>query len=116
MTVLPVDEKAMVRISDLESALRPDTILVSIMYANNEVGTIQPVAEAARICSDRGILFHVDGVQAAGHIPFNVRDMGIDMLTMSAHKMYGPKGVGGLYIRKGVKIEPLTMAEDRKGA
>ncbi|MFA6641562.1 MAG: cysteine desulfurase family protein, partial [Thermovirgaceae bacterium] len=108
VTVLPVDERAMVGISDLESAIRPDTILVSMMYANNEVGTFQPVAEAARICNDRGIIFHVDGVQAAGHIPFNVRDMGIDMLTMSAHKMYGPKGVGGLYIRKGVKIQPIV--------
>ena len=108
VTILPVDEKGMVRIPDLESALRQDTILVSIMYANNEVGTIQPVAEVAKMCSDRGVLFHVDGVQAAGHIPINVRDLGIDMLTMSAHKMYGPKGVGGLYIRKGVKIDPLV--------
>ena len=108
VTVLPVDDKAMVSLSDLEKALRPDTILVSMMYANNEVGTIQPVAEAGKMCRDRGILFHVDGVQATGHVPFNVRDLGVDMLTMSAHKMYGPKGVGGLYLRKGVRVEPIV--------
>ncbi len=108
VTVLPVDDKALVSVTELEKAIRPDTILFSMMFANNEVGTIQPVAEAAKICRDRGILFHVDGVQAAGHVPFNVRDLGVDMLTMSAHKMYGPKGVGGLYLRKGVRVEPIV--------
>ena len=107
VTVLPVDETGMVRIQDLEAAIRDDTILVSMMFANNEVGTIQPVAEASALCRERGIIFHVDGVQAVGHIPVDVRDLGIDMLTMSAHKMYGPKGVGGLYIRKGVRLEPI---------
>ncbi|NMD18276.1 MAG: cysteine desulfurase, partial [Synergistaceae bacterium] len=108
VTVLPVDDKALVSVTELEKAIRPDTILFSMMFANNEVGTIQPVAEAAKICRDRGILFHVDGVQAAGHVPFNVQDLGVDMLTMSAHKMYGPKGVGGLYLRKGVRVEPIV--------
>ena len=107
VTVLPVDETGMVGIQDLEAAIRDDTILVSMMFANNEVGTIQPVAEASSLCRERGIIFHVDGVQAVGHIPVDVRDLGIDMLTMSAHKMYGPKGVGGLYIRKGVRLEPI---------
>ena len=107
VTVLPVDETGMVRIQDLEAAIRDDTILVSMMFANNEVGTIQPVAEASALCRERGIIFHVDGVQAVGHIPVDVRDLGIDMLTMSAHKMYGPKGVGGLYIRKDVRLEPI---------
>ncbi len=107
VTVLPVDKAGMVRIQDLEAAIRDDTIMVSIMFANNEVGTIQPVAEASVLCRERGIIFHVDGVQAVGHIPVDVRDLGIDMLTMSAHKMYGPKGVGGLYIHKGVRLEPI---------
>ncbi|MDO9508408.1 MAG: cysteine desulfurase NifS [Thermovirgaceae bacterium] len=108
ITILPVDETGMVRISDLEGAMREDTILVSMMFANNEVGTIQPVAGAAKICRDRGVAFHVDGVQAVGHIPVDVRELGIDMLTMSAHKMYGPKGVGVLYVRNGVKLEPIV--------
>lgn len=107
ITILPVDETGMVSIPDLKNAIREGTILVSMMFANNEVGTIQPVAEAARICRERGVLFHVDGVQAVGHIPVDVRELGFDMLTMSAHKMYGPKGVGALYVRKGVKIEPV---------
>lgn len=108
VTVLPVDETGMVRISDMKDAIRKDTIMVSMMFANNEVGTIQPVAEAAALCRDRGVILHVDGVQAVGHIPVDVRELGIDMLTMSAHKMYGPKGVGALYVRKGVKIEPIV--------
>lgn len=108
ITILPVDETGMVRVSDLKGAIRKDTILLSMMFANNEVGTIQPVSEAAAICRERGIIFHVDGVQAVGHIPVDVRKLGIDMLTMSAHKMYGPKGVGALYVRKGVKLEPIV--------
>lgn len=107
VTVLSVDETGMVRIPDLESAIREDTVLFSMMFANNEVGTIQPVAEASRICRERGVLFHVDGVQAVGHIPVDVKKLGMDMMTMSAHKMYGPKGVGALYVRRGVRIEPI---------
>ncbi|MDT8284676.1 MAG: aminotransferase class V-fold PLP-dependent enzyme, partial [Thermovirgaceae bacterium] len=107
ITVLPVDGFGRVDPDDLARAMTPDTLLVTIMQANNEVGTIQPVAEAARICRERGVLFHVDGVQAVGHIPVDVKELGFDMLTMSAHKMYGPKGVGALYVRKGVKIEPV---------
>lgn len=107
VTYLPVDEYGSVRVEDLKKAIRDDTILVSIMFGNNEVGTIQPIEEIGRVCREKGVLFHVDGVQAVGHIPVNVRELNIDMLTISAHKMYGPKGVGALYIRKGVRPTPL---------
>lgn len=107
VTYLPVDEYGSVSVEDLKKAIRDDTILVSIMFGNNEVGTIQPIEEIGRVCREKGVLFHVDGVQAVGHIPVNVRELNIDMLTISAHKMYGPKGVGALYIRKGVRPTPL---------
>ena len=102
VTYLPVDEKGFVRPADLEAAIRPDTGLVSIMAANNEIGTIQPIAELGRICRDKGVWFHTDAVQAAGAIPLNVKEMNIDMLSLSAHKFNGPKGCGALYIRRGV--------------
>jgi cysteine desulfurase len=92
----------------LQSALRPETKLVSIMAANNVVGTVQPVSELARVAHGHGTLFHTDAVQAVGKIPLNVRETPIDLLSISAHKLHGPKGVGALYIRKGVKIEPLV--------
>ncbi|MBC7331830.1 MAG: cysteine desulfurase NifS [Synergistetes bacterium] len=107
VTYLPVDEYGSVKVEDLKKAIREDTILVSIMFGNNEVGTIQPIEEIGKICREKGIIFHVDGVQAVGHIPVNVKELNIDMLTISAHKMYGPKGVGALYIRKGLKPTPL---------
>ncbi len=108
VTFLPVDSNGMVSVDDVSAAMRKDTILVSVMHANNEVGTIQPVEEIGTLCRDRGVLFHVDGVQTAGHIPVNLDEIGADMFTMSAHKMYGPKGVGALYVRKGVKIDPIV--------
>ncbi len=107
ITYLPVDEYGRVSVEDLKNKIRQDTILVSIMYGNNEVGTLQPIREIGKICRERGIIFHVDGVQAVGHIPVNVKEDFIDMLTISAHKMYGPKGVGALYIRKDIKPTPL---------
>ncbi len=107
ITYLPVDEYGRVSVEDLKNKIRQDTILVSIMYGNNEVGTLQPIREIGKICRERGIIFHVDGVQAVGHIPVNVKEDFIDMLTISAHKMYGPKGVGALYIRKDIKLTPL---------
>ncbi|GHV27503.1 cysteine desulfurase IscS [Synergistales bacterium] len=107
VTILPVDEYGAVSPEALEGAIRPDTILASVMYANNEVGTINPIAKLGGICKTKGILFHTDAVQAAGHIPLDVRELPVDMLTMSAHKMYGPKGIGALYLRKGVKLTPV---------
>ena len=106
-TILPVDESGLVDPKDLDAAIRPDTILASIMFANNEIGTIEPVAELAEVCHKRGVLFHTDGVQATGHIKIDVKELPIDMMTMAAHKMYGPKGVGALYARKGIKLTPL---------
>lgn len=108
VTILPVDGDGLVDIEVFRNALRPDTILATVMAANNEVGTIQPIREMGKVCRERGILFHTDGVQAAGHIPLDVKDLPIDLMTMAAHKMYGPKGVGALFVRKGVRILPLV--------
>jgi len=105
VTYLPVDEHGLVRPADFEAAIRPDTTLASIMFANNEVGTIEPVAALAAIAREHGVVFHTDAVQAFGHEPIDVKEMGIDMLSASSHKIYGPKGTGLLYIRKGVKVE-----------
>lgn len=106
-TFLPVDETGTVHPETLERAIRGDTILASIMFGNNEVGTINPIARLGEICRNRGVLFHTDAVQAAGHIPINAGELPVDMMSMSAHKMYGPKGAGALYIRKGLKLVPL---------
>ncbi len=109
VTYLPVDSKGFVSPEDLEAAIRPDTALVSIMMANNEIGTIEPVAELGAICRGKGVWFHTDAVQAAGAIPIDVQAMNIDMLSLSAHKFNGPKGCGVLYIRKG--IAPLNLLD-----
>ncbi len=107
VTYLDVDEYGMVRLDELEQAIRPDTVLISIMFANNEIGTVEPVREIGAIAKKHGIPFHTDAVQAFGHLPLNVDEMNIDMLSASAHKFHGPKGVGFLYIRNGVK--PATL-------
>lgn len=107
VTYLPVTGEGLVRPSDLKNALGSDVALVSIMLANNEVGTIQPVKELAEIAHQAGALFHTDAVQAAGKIPISVKDLGVDMMSMSSHKINGPKGVGALYVRSGLKIEPI---------
>ena len=104
LTVLPVDGYGMVSPDDVRRAIRPDTILVTIMHANSEVGTIQPVGEIGRITRERGVTFHVDGVQTFGKLPLDVEALGIDLLSFSGHKIYGPKGIAGLYIRKGTKM------------
>lgn len=107
ITILPVDESGTIRPKELRKAIRPDTILVTIHFANNEIGTVQPIEQLGNICREQGVLFHTDAVQAAGHISIDVKKLPIDLMTMAAHKMYGPKGVGALYIKKGVKIVPL---------
>ncbi len=104
VTYLNVDENGIVLLDELKAAIRPDTILVSVMMANNEIGTIQPIEEIGEIAREHGVLFHTDAVQAFGHVPIDVEKMKIDMLSASAHKINGPKGIGLLYIRKGVKI------------
>ena len=116
VTYLDVDEFGMVRLDELEKAIRPDTILISIMYANNEIGTVQPIKEIGKIAKDHGVLFHTDAVQAFGHMPIDVNECHIDMLSASAHKLNGPKGIGCLYIRTGVKIRSFIHggAQERR--
>ena len=108
ITYLDVDENGMVRMEDLEAAIRPTTILISIMFANNEIGTIEPIKEIGELAKAKGILFHTDAVQAFGQVPIQVDEMNIDMLSASGHKLNGPKGIGFLYIRKGVKIRSFV--------
>ncbi|MCR5635754.1 MAG: cysteine desulfurase NifS [Clostridiales bacterium] len=107
ITLLPVYENGIVKPDDLRKEIRDDTALVTIMYANNEIGTIQPIDELAAICKERGVIFHTDAVQAVGNVPINVHKQNIDMLSLSAHKFHGPKGCGALYIRKGLRIPNL---------
>ena len=107
VTYLDVDDKGFVDPSQLEAAIRPETILISVMFANNEIGTIEPVKELAAVAHAHGVLFHTDAVQAYGHVPIDVQALGIDLMSVSGHKLNGPKGIGFLYIRSGVKIDPL---------
>ena len=106
VTYLPVDKFGMVSVDKLKGSLREDTILISIMHANNEVGTIQPIEEIGKLAADKKIAFHVDAVQSVGKIPVDVNSLNIDLLSVSAHKIYGPKGIGCLYVRKGIRLEP----------
>ena len=116
VTYLDVDEDGKVKLDDLKAAIRPTTILISVMFANNEIGTIEPIAEIGEIAKEHGVLFHTDAVQAYAQVPINVDEMHIDMLSASGHKLNGPKGIGFLYIRKGVKIRSFVHggAQERK--
>lgn len=116
VTYLDVDENGTVKLDELKKAIRPTTILITIMFANNEIGTIQPVKEIGQIAKENGILFHTDAVQAFGHLPIHVDEYHIDMMSASGHKIYGPKGIGMLYIRTGVKIRSFVHggAQERK--
>lgn len=114
ITYLPNDEAGLVAPDDLKKALTDRTILVSVMHANNEIGTIEPVRELGAICREAGVYFHTDAVQTFGHVPIDVKEMNIDLLSASAHKLYGPKGIGLLYIRRGIEMTPLLQGGDQE--
>ncbi len=116
VTYLPVDDRGLVAIADLAAAIRPDTILVSVMAANNEIGVIQPLAEIGEICRQHQVPFHTDAVQAIGYVPINVDDCGVDLLSLTAHKLYGPKGIGALYVRSGQALaaQQLGGGEEKR--
>ena len=109
MVYLPVDNFGMINLSDLKDSLSEKTRIVSIMFGNNEVGTIQPIAEIAKICHEHNVVFHTDAVQAVGKVPINVSELGVDLLSISSHKLYGPKGIGALYIKKGTLLNPMIL-------
>ncbi len=107
VTYVPVDSEGMVHVEDIEKAIKDNTVLVTVMFANNEIGTVNPIAEIGALCHERGIVFHTDAVQAVGAVPIDVKAMNIDMLSMSGHKFHGPKGIGALYIKKGLRLDNL---------
>jgi len=114
VTYLPVDEYGLVSPDDVKNAITPKTILLTTMHANNEIGTIEPIGEIGKIAREAGVYFHTDAVQATGHIPVDVNDLNVDLLAASAHKLYGPKGVGALYIRKGTRITPFIHGGEQE--
>jgi cysteine desulfurase len=114
VTYLPVDSTGQIRLEDLQNAVREDTILISIMYVNNEIGTMQPIQQIGELARSRGILFHVDAVQALGHIRIDLNRLPVDLMSFSAHKLQGPKGIGALYIAKNVKLEPLLYGGNQE--
>ena len=114
VTRVKVDRDGIIDMAELEKAIRPDTVLISVMTANNEIGSIQPIAEIGKLAHDKGILFHTDAVQAFGHIPLDVKAMNVDMLSASGHKFGGPKGVGFLYVRKGIRLPPFMHGGEQE--
>ena len=116
VTYLNVDEFGKISLEELENVIRPETVLISVMFANNEIGTIQPIAEIGEIAKKHGVLFHTDAVQAVGHVPIDVEKLQVDLLSMSGHKLGAPKGIGAIYIRKGTRISPLIFggAQEKK--
>ncbi len=115
VTYLPVDENGLLTAKQVAEAIKPTTILITIMYANNEIGTIQPIAEIGKLAKEKNIVFHTDAVQAVGNIPIDVNSLNVDMLSLSGHKIYGPKGIGSLFIRKGTKINPFNLGGNQEG-
>lgn len=115
VTYLPVNENGFISLDDLKNAIKPETILITIMFANNEIGTIQPIEKIGEIAKERGIIFHTDAVQAVGHVEIDVKKMNIDALSLSGHKLHGPKGSGALYIKKGTKVENLLHGGGQEG-
>ena len=116
VTLLDVHENGIITADEVKAAIRPDTCLVTVMFANNEIGTVQPIAEIGAVCREKGVIFHTDAVQAAGHIAINTQEMNIDMLSLSAHKFHGPKGIGVLYARKGIPLSVQHHRGRRSGA
>ena len=114
LTYLPVDNDGVVDVDDLRNAIREDTILISIMYANNETGVIQPIEEIVKVAREKGVLFHTDAVQVVGKMPINIEELDVDLLSLSAHKFYGPKGVGALYVKKRVLVDPLIHGGEQE--
>ncbi len=114
ITYLPVDKTGRVQLADVKKAIRKDTILISVMYANNEVGTLQPISEISKLAKEYNIVVHSDCAQAVGKVPVNIQELGVDLLTVAGHKLYGPKGIGALYIRKGIKLEKLIHGADHE--
>ena len=114
VTYLPVDQHGLLDPADVQKALTPNTTLISVMHANNEIGTLEPIAEIGHIARERGVLFHTDAVQTAGHLPINVDACNVDLLSLAAHKLYGPKGIGALYVRKGTRLTPLLHGGEQE--